>query len=201
MSATELLWMKVGAIGQVLGAVGTFFAVIVALQLARREHRLRLRVSAKLGKIVNPVGSTDVVSIDVQNVGLRAAKVDGIGWIGGLPTWSLPRAIRWLVPRWLHQESLYQIYDYSWAINEKFPWRLEPGESRSTFFRREEFFEEFNDKQGQTFFRRIPLTSWHIPVRPRVFAAVDTQPIISGKIAKSLINEMRETFESTKKQN
>lgn len=196
MEADISFWTKVAAIGQVLGATATFLAVIVALQLARSERQLRVRVTAQLGTIVNAIESTDVVSVTVQNVGLRAAKIDGFGWIGGFPSWSLPKILRWLIPKWLQQRTLYQVYDYSWAINEKFPWRLQPGESKSSYIRRSNFFDEFVKKEGETFFRRVPLTTLRIAVRPRVFAAIDTQPITTGRIAKPLLREMRKAHQS-----
>lgn len=195
MEASALYWTKVAAIGQIAGALATFAAVFVALYLARSERRTRLRVTAQHAQIVDALGATKTVSITVQNIGLRAAKIDGVGWIGGLPSWSIPRLVRWAIPRWLRQQTLHQIHDYSWAINENFPWRLQPGESKSTHFRRDKFFDEFTSKQGEAFFRKVPFLKRTMAVRPRVFVSVDTKPVITGIIAKSLLSQMREAYE------
>src|SRR3546814_2402360 len=72
--------------------------------------------------------------IQVENIGMRTARIEGFGWTTGYANvWRfLPKALR--------LRSVHQLPDYEWAINKNFPWTLEPGESQSTFMRREEFF-------------------------------------------------------------
>lgn len=191
MDASILYWTKIAAIGQVAGAIATLLAVIAALYLARSERRIRVKVAASLSRIVDARGAIQTVTVTVENIGLRTAKIDAIGWIGGVPTWRLPRAVRWIVPRWLQQETLHQIPDYASLINDNFPWRLEPYESKSTHFKREDFLREFSSKQGNVFFRNIPLINKIVSVRPRVYVAVDTKPVITGLIAQPLLTQMK----------
>ena len=78
-----LYWAKLSAIGQIAGAIATFSAVVVTLYLTRVERRIRIKVSAKLSQIVTQEGAVPVLSISVENIGLRKAKVEGLYWMGG----------------------------------------------------------------------------------------------------------------------
>ena len=74
------------AFGAWLGAVGTTLAVVAALYLARRESKIRLKVSAGHRLIVTP-GSGDMPDychVRVVNAGFRKATVTGVGWSIGL---------------------------------------------------------------------------------------------------------------------
>lgn len=195
MPEEGLFWTKVAAIGQVAGAVATFFAVVTALWIARQEQRTRVRVRARTGKVVSSHGPVSVISVSVEKVGLRSVKINSIGWIGGLPTWKFPKPLRALVPEWLSQVTLFQMPEYDWHINDNFPWRLAPGESKSTHFRYERFLSEFKGKQGAAFFRRVPLVGRTVPIRPRVYVSVDTRPMTIGRIDQNLVEAMRKAFD------
>lgn len=194
-----LLWTKIAAIGQVAGAVATFMAVVVTLYLTRAERRIRIKVAAKLGQIATPHGAERTLSISVENVGLRRAKIDGLYWMGGIPRWCVPRPFRWLIPKWLDQKSVFQLPEYDWFINTNFPWRLEPGESQSTHFHVEGYFENFSQEMGDVFFREMPLLRRWIAVRPRVGMGVDTQRVSLHHIDPKVLSKMRAAWENKKR--
>ena len=72
-------WTMIGAIAQVAGSIATLAAVIVALLLARGERIIKLRVTAGFRSIISEVIDLDVISITVENIGHRAAKIDSFG--------------------------------------------------------------------------------------------------------------------------
>src|SRR3546814_17145288 len=92
----SLFWTKVAAIGQVAGAAATFLAAWVALYLGRTDRQFRLRVTATFQNIVSSQGSIKVTCIQVENIGMRTARIEGFGWTtGNANVWSfLPQAIR-----------------------------------------------------------------------------------------------------------
>ena len=69
-------------IGTWLASIGTLAAVIVSLHLARRDSRVKLKVSAGHRVLVTPgqMGTPDYCSIRVVNIGFRPANITGIGW-------------------------------------------------------------------------------------------------------------------------
>jgi hypothetical protein len=193
-----LYWAKLSAIGQIAGALATFSAVVVTLYLTRVERRIRIKVSAKLGRIATQEGATPVLSISVENVGLRKARIEGLYWMGGIPRWRVPRPIRWFIPKWLDQESAFQVPEYDWHINQNFPWRLEPGESQSTHFHRQGYFEDFTEQMGDVLFRKIPFLNKSIAVFPRVGMGVATQRISLHRIDNAVLLEMRKAWDAKK---
>lgn len=187
MSSPELFWTKIAAIGQVAGAVATFAAVWVSLYLAASDRRFQLRVTARLAHLVDSGGQTPVVSIDVENVGQRTAKVLGFGWSGGF----FKRWWRWR-PAWLKSTTALQQPDYTWQINENFPWKLEPGDSKSTLMRRDDFFNNCNIRFTGMFFRKIPLIKRYVAVRPRVLITISSRrQALFGRIDDNLLRELR----------
>src|SRR3546814_13065455 len=79
----SLFWTKVAAIGQVAGAAATFLAAWVALYLGRTDRQFRLRVTATFQNIVSSHGSIKVMCIQVENIGMRTARIEGFGWTPG----------------------------------------------------------------------------------------------------------------------
>lgn len=190
MSADELFWAKITAIGQVAGAVATFLAVLIALYLARREQSLRIRVSAGLWSIFSEGSVTPVVAVTVDNIGLRKVGITGIGWTTGFfgRIFSILPVLR--------ARSCHQMEDYSWIINKRFPWQLEPGESRSTYFKRDEFLAEFKKAQDNDLFRRLPWLSRHVLLRHRVYTGVYTKRgIVMGKVDLKLTRLLEDNYE------
>lgn len=189
MEAEILLWTKIAAIGQVAGALATFLAVVFALILARAERSLRVRVNARFAAIVDIHGSTSVMTYEVENIGLRPVVVTGMHWTTGFPN-------RFgFMPRPLQLKAAFQMPDYEWSINENFPWRLDPGESKSTHMRRQEFIESFVEPNQHDLFRQF---FWQ--KRPRLFfhrvgVAVNTQPkIVFGQIDKSITTVLNDSY-------
>src|SRR3546814_19828801 len=115
----SLFWTKVAAIGQVAGAAATFLAAWVALYLGRTDRQFRLRVTATFQNIVSSHGSIKVMCIQVENIGMRTARIEGFGWTTGYANvWRfLPKALR--------LRSVHKLPVSEWAINKKFTWTSE----------------------------------------------------------------------------
>ncbi len=176
-----LYWTKVAAIGQVAGAAATFLAAILALYLARSERLIRLRVRAKFGRVVDATGSTPAILIEVENTGLRTARVTSIGWSTGY-------ANRFrLLPEVFRLKSAFQVPDYQWHINRQLPWVLEPGEAISTAFRREDFIRHMLEPGAKGLFRLLPWRTRATLFRHRVLVGISTKrTAIFGKVDKAV---------------
>lgn len=80
-------WQLINSFANWFSAFGTIGAVITALYLARRDKRIRLRVSAGHGIIVSydsEATQKQVLAIRITNIGHRDVQVTGIGWRIGL---------------------------------------------------------------------------------------------------------------------
>lgn len=73
------------AIGSWLAGVGTVAATVVALYLARRVEKLRLRIRVGLMQVVMGDGTPfqEHLGIDVINAGERPVTINAIGWAVG----------------------------------------------------------------------------------------------------------------------
>jgi len=184
-----LYWTKVAAIGQVAGAIATFLAVVIALVQSRAERSLRVRVRARLGLIVDGRGQTEVMTYEVENTGLRPVVVNGMHWATGFIN------VLGILPPPLRLKSAFQMPDYEWPINENFPWRLGPGESKSTHIRRQDFIDEFCQPNEHDLFRRFfwqrrPKLFWH-----RAGVAINTRRgIVFGRVDRNLTSALEEAY-------
>jgi hypothetical protein len=83
-----------------VAAVGTVGAVVVALFLARRDSRVRIRVINgiyNLASVGQTIGSAPrVIRVSATNIGFRAARVEGVFW--QLGRWRWRRRFVTLVP-------------------------------------------------------------------------------------------------------
>ncbi len=184
-----LYWTKIAAIGQVAGAVATFLAAFIALYLARSERLIRLRIRAKFGRVVDANGSTPVVLVEVENIGLRAARVTSLGWTTGLANRTR------LAPRFLRLKSVHQVLEYDWYINRQLPWTLEPGEATSTAFRRDQFIDRMLEKGGVSLFRVLPWRSRATLFQHRVRIGVSTRrSAMIGKVDKAVTRALEDGF-------
>lgn len=169
MADPIIFWTKVGAIGQVAGAAATFLAVLAALSIATSERRFRLRVTAKMMAIHTVAGATPTVSVEVENIGNRTTRITGLYWATGY------RNLFRFLPRFLRLKSGFQMIDYEWFINDNFPWTLQPGESKSTHFRRQAFLDGFAEHNENDIFRRLPLSKRYTLVNFRVGVGIYTR--------------------------
>lgn len=190
MDAEILFWTKVAAIGQVAGAIATAAAVFVALLLSRAERQLRVRVSARFASIVDVHGQTEVMSYEVENIGLRPVVVHGMHWTTG---WINRLG---LLPKPLRLRSAFQLPDYAWGINKNFPWRLEPGETQSTHIRRQDFIDTMTEPVEGNLFRRLPWQRRPRLLNLRVGVAVVTKPrVVFGKVDPRLTAALNDQYE------
>jgi hypothetical protein len=189
MADATLYWTKVAAIGQVAGASATFFAAVIALYFARSERLIRLRVRAKFGRVVDSLGSTSAVFIEVENTGLRTARITMIGWTTGYVNY-----LRFL-PKFLRLKSVFQIPDHDWYVNQRLPWVLEPGEAISTAFRRDDFVHNMMQPGGVSLFRLLPWRSRATLLRHRATVAVSTRRTgVFGKVDKAITKALEMAF-------
>lgn len=183
-------WEIVSALAQVAASVATFLAVWVALRLAREERAIHLRVRAQSMAIVNEQGSTDVVMVSVDNVGLRRAVITSLYWSTGY------RRILVRLPFFLQLRGAFQNEDWDFYANERMPWSLEPGEAKSTFFRNDDFFDEFSKHRKGDLFRRMPFSKRYRLLNHRVGVGVKTiDRVVTGRVAPELTRELEAAYE------
>ncbi len=94
-------WEMVAALGQVIGAIATFAAVLVSLHLARKARRpeARLKVGERL--IIGPaINNMNVLMFSVTNTGERAIHVRTVGWTTGWFKFG---------PAWLRKKHAVQL--------------------------------------------------------------------------------------------
>lgn len=77
----EETWKFINTFAPWLSAVGTLTAVIATIYFSRKDKFLKLKVNAGLRLIVSPhyPPNTELVCIEVTNIGIRKAKLIGIG--------------------------------------------------------------------------------------------------------------------------
>jgi hypothetical protein len=145
-----LFWTKIGAIGEVAGAVATFAAVCVSLWLARSEQRPHIKVQAGLRLLFAGDGSpfTDVISIRVTNFGLRPVRISSVGWRTG-----------WMKrgPKWLTYQHAVQKFDFPVPMvsSQTLPCDLGAGQE-VLFYISPEPFKKADDTSRTFFSRRLP---------------------------------------------
>lgn len=73
------------AVGTWVAGIATFAAVLVSLNLARRNERVRLKVFAGLRQVIRGDGTPpeEHLNIGVTNLGDRAVTVNTVGWAVG----------------------------------------------------------------------------------------------------------------------
>ena len=110
MSWDEYIWQR---FPEWLSAIGTLFAVVVALYLARQDKRIRLVGSASRATIIgaSPNKLDEVVSISVTNLGTRQFTLTGIYWVSFF----------------LKRKHYLQFIDAN-ALSSKLPIQLKDGE-------------------------------------------------------------------------
>jgi hypothetical protein len=183
-------WNAISAIGQVLGSLATFAAVIVALRLAREEREIRLRVTASDMIIGGNDKTVPVVMVRVENIGLRVAKVHSIHWTTGYRRGALP------LPEIMSLRGAMQIEDWTFQHNAKLPWVIQPGESVATYLPREQFLENWQKTDRADLFRRLPLSKRYRLLNFKVGVGVDTiRQIIAGNVGARLARHLEDNYE------
>lgn len=94
-------------IGTWFAGIGTFAAVAVALWLARRVEKVKLKCNVGLRLLVGTGVSQEILSFHVTNLGERPITVDSVGWrfgkgkkkryliqtLTGVSSYSLPKKL------------------------------------------------------------------------------------------------------------
>lgn len=81
MVESNINWEAIGAIGTCLGAIATFWAVVVALWQTRLTRVKKLNLSFNRNILLYDSGTIDGVSISVQNTGNRNITIQEIGFV------------------------------------------------------------------------------------------------------------------------
>lgn len=84
---SEETWKFINTFAPWLSALGTLLAVLVSLNLARRDRKIRLEISAGHRIVVTPgvpAPYPEYLSINIVNVGHREAQITNIGWKVGI---------------------------------------------------------------------------------------------------------------------
>jgi len=111
-----------------LTSLGTLAAVIVALYLASRERKDRIRARAGERAILNhprqPNDPLPVINIEVTNISVHPISVTSLGWTVGV----------------FRKQHFDQVPDWTDPLTFRLPTRLEYGQSAHYNLPREEFF-------------------------------------------------------------
>lgn len=174
-----LFWTIVGAIGQAIGALATAAAVILSLWIVLSERRPKLRISAGLRLIFNGDGTpaTDVISINVANVGLRAVTCTALGWRTGL----FGRG-----PAFLRRQLALQCPAYAHG-SPQLPILLEPGAEVSILQEVDAYKNAMDEQNRQSFFcRRPPWRTLALPTRIQVVISLAAHKGVFQKVEPNL---------------
>lgn len=89
MCETELCWTMVSAVGQVAGAIATFFAAAISLWIALYGRRPQLGLKVGERMIIGGLeDGFEVIIFEVVNKGERPVHIRGIGWRTGYFRWA-----------------------------------------------------------------------------------------------------------------
>ena len=177
-------WSKWAAIGQIVGALGTFAAVITSLYLSRRSEKPRLKVDAGVRMLIGHGSKKpypEYISITVRNVGTQTAHVTQFGWRTGLWKFS------W--PAWLKVQHAIQTPGML-GIGEDPPFVVPPGTKRDTILDKKQFIEGIAKKSGGPFFAR----DWPIfnrrPTAIYIVAHLESGMSVSARVEENLEHEL-----------
>ena len=146
----SIFWTKWAAIGQVLGAFGTFAAVAVSLHLARRSEKPKLLLTCGIRLIIDPMQAhgesrPQVIDITVRNQGLITAHVSQYGW----ETSRSP--FKW--PTWASKQFAIQMPGLT-GLGKDPPVEVKPGTRQSTILDFQNFKDGIMGKSGKPLFAR-----------------------------------------------
>ena len=119
-------WQFINSFAPWLSAIGTVFAVLVALYLARKDNRINLKVAAYLGEPVfldKPSKGKEFICVSVTNVGRRSAILNAIYFEN-----LIKRKIKFFL-----------VSDQSFSA--KIPIKLNDGEQADYYFPLEDFIK------------------------------------------------------------
>ncbi|MBK8247516.1 MAG: hypothetical protein IPK85_08990 [Gemmatimonadetes bacterium] len=164
-------WSKAEVVAQILSAVGTLAAVVVALHLARQQGRARVRATATLGTLLSQ-GSLDgqeVLKVGVVNIGHRDAVVEAIGWRIGV----------------VRRRHFFQTLS-SHPLAGKLPWKLAPSERATFLFDWATYVLKSSDLQ-----RALSAGAWRWPRVMRLTITLSTGEYLTFPVDPMLRNALR----------
>lgn len=180
MQEQVLLWTKISAIGQLVGAAATFAAVAVSLWVVLSERRESLRLV--VGKRLIVGGGHDriaVVSFEVTNIGVAPIRVNSAGWRSGWVSRG---------PAWARYRHAVQMND-DLGLGVMAPFDLLPGRSASLLLRLALFLEEREANMELFGDRAVPLIGERRPpIHGLVYTARGTikRVEVEGSLAAAL---------------
>lgn len=143
MDQALLFWTKIGALGQLAGALATFLAVLVSLYVIVTDRREGVKLVVGERKIIGGGINLDVISFEITNVGARPFVINSIGWRTG-----------WFKrgPKSLRHKWAIQVGDNS-VLSTQLPYVLQQGQSASVTIPTNMFFQN-NSKEKSLFHPR-----------------------------------------------
>lgn len=143
MDQMILFWTKIGAIGQLVGALATFCAVLVSLYVVITERREGIKLVVGQRMIIGGGSNLDVISFQITNIGARPFVINSIGWRTG---WFKrgPKSLRY---KWG-----FQMGDNS-PLSTQLPHILQQGQTASVTIPINMFFNN-NSKEKSLFHPR-----------------------------------------------
>jgi hypothetical protein len=173
-------WSAVAAVGQVLGAIATFMAVVVSLWIVRTDRSLQGKGHAGILVIFAGDGSPGIylVGFRVENTGIRDFMVQSIGWRVGWSRWG-PRKLSYAYA--IQTSGVGQIFENRWirpTTTETF--QLKVSEMKVGL--------AAEGERGMFFKRRLKLLGW-APIR--AYANVSGRKPIRLKVDNKLREFLR----------
>ncbi len=180
MDDPVLFWTKVAAIGQAVGAIATFGAVVVSLWVVFSERRPSIKLRVHLNMIIGAGDAAmDVVSFDVINAGQRVVHVRSVGWRTGWTQFG---------PKWLRYQYAYQIAG-GLPVSKTPPFELSPGESGCVIVTAQEFHDGGALERDKLFFlRRMPVFNKLISANIHASVSLAEGTTVLSKVDKKLSN-------------
>lgn len=179
MTEQELFWTKLAAIGQLLGAVATFAAVVVSLWIALSERRPKLKVKAgERLTIGGGLPEQRLLMISITNVGQRVAQVRTVGWQSGHWPWQWPNFLR-------RQNAVQMPGDT--GLGQDPPFVIEPGQEISVYLDLDHYLARIKEQDRDPMFSRTWPLLGLIPAKAWVLAATAEGRTARGPVEKPLM--------------
>ncbi|MEO5611369.1 MAG: hypothetical protein ABIT68_01195 [Sphingomicrobium sp.] len=184
-------WNKWAAIGQLVGAAGTFAAVVLSPYLARRAEKPKLNLSAGIRIIIaqgNEPPYPEVIDLTLRNIGSLTTHISQFGWQTGRWPFSHPR---WAI----RQYAIQMAGDTGMGTNP--PYELPPGQRRTSILDHDQFFDGLQQKRGVFFARNWPMLGL-IRTPIWVVAHLESGVLIRERVERDLARALFEAEASKK---
>ena len=167
IAEATLLWTKIAAVGQVVGALATAAAVIVSLWIviSDRRYALDVAIGIRLRFVGDGSPEEKLVAYNVTNTGQRSFRINSIGWRTGWISGLFSK----IVPRFMRTRHAIQIAE-DHHFSTQLPCDVNPGNSVFFFIDCQRFAQDRTDNDNDFFNRIMPFCKFKI--RPPIHGVV-----------------------------